>query len=70
MANQLCNGFLIAVTYDDDDDYLGRLLDNLKAALQGDYKAIIDLTRALDGGAKNKVIVDIIIDQCTLNHPH
>lgn len=41
------------------------MLDRLKAALLGDYKVIVDLTRALEGGPKNKQVVDMIIDQCT-----
>ena len=40
-------------------------MDNLRAALVGDYKSIVDLTRALDGGQRNKAVVDAVIDQCT-----
>jgi hypothetical protein len=45
---------------------LGSFLDSLKAALLGDYKVIVDLTRALDGGTRNKLVVDVIIDQCAM----
>lgn len=41
------------------------LLDNLRQALLGDYKPIVDLTRALKDGQNSKNIVDAVIDECS-----
>ena len=39
-------------------------LDNLKAAISGNYQVIVDLVRALDQGPYWKSIVDKAIDEC------
>lgn len=40
------------------------LVDNLKAAITGNYQVIVDLVRALDQGQYCKNIVDTAVDQC------
>lgn len=42
-------------------------IDNLKAALLGNYQVIVELVRALDQGARCKRIVDEAINRCTLS---
>lgn len=41
-----------------------KLMENLKEAIMGNYRAIKSLTSVLDNGAFNKKLLDEIIDEC------
>ncbi|OZJ03826.1 hypothetical protein BZG36_03823 [Bifiguratus adelaidae] len=42
----------------------GKMIDSLKAAIQGNYQWIVGLTSVLDNGAFNKKLLDVVIDRC------
>lgn len=41
-----------------------KLMENLKEAIMGNYRAMISLTSVLDNGAFNKKLLDELIDEC------
>lgn len=41
-----------------------KLMENLKEAIMGNYRAMISLTSVLENGAFNKKLLDELIDEC------